>query len=109
MGCSSPSQLGPLVGHLEEEQEGELLQVVLVGEPVVAEDVAVGPELLDQAIGLAHADFFFRGLRAGFFLALAAAWAVSRSALMRSSRTEAGSSFGSWSTSLPSKAHLRMD
>ena len=44
-------ELGALVGHLEEEQEGELLQVVLVGEPVVAQDVAVGPELLDDAVG----------------------------------------------------------
>jgi hypothetical protein len=42
---------GALAGHLEEEEEGELLQVVLVGEAVVAQDVAVGPELLDDPIG----------------------------------------------------------
>ena len=40
-----------LVGHLQEQQEGELLQVVvLVGQPVVAQDVAVRPELLDDAV-----------------------------------------------------------
>ena len=33
----------------------------------------------------------------------------SRSARMRSSRTDAGSSLGSWGTSLPSKARFRMD
>jgi hypothetical protein len=44
-----------LVGHLEEKQEGELLEVVLVGEAVVAEDVAVGPEFLDDPVGgVAH-------------------------------------------------------
>jgi hypothetical protein len=46
----------PLVGHLEKEQERELLEVVLVGQAVVAEDVAVGPQLLDDPIGeVAHA------------------------------------------------------
>ena len=37
-----------LVGHLEEEQEGELLDVVAVGQAVVAQDVAVVPELVDD-------------------------------------------------------------
>ena len=41
---------GPLVGHLEEEDVRELLQVVLVRQPVVSKDVAVGPELLDDAV-----------------------------------------------------------
>ena len=41
-------QRGALVRHLEEEQEGELLDVVQVREPVVAQDVAVAPELLDD-------------------------------------------------------------
>ena len=49
-GCVLAGELGALVGHLEEEQEGELLQVVLVAEAVVAEDVAVAPELLDEAV-----------------------------------------------------------
>ena len=45
-----------LVRHLQEEQEGELLDVVAVGEAVVAEDVAVVPELLDDLVGgIAHA------------------------------------------------------
>jgi hypothetical protein len=47
-----PGRLGLLVGHLEEEQVGELLEVVAVGEAVVAEDVAVGPELVDDAGGV---------------------------------------------------------
>jgi len=37
-----------LMGHLEKEQEGQLLHVVAVGEPVIAEDVAVVPEFLDN-------------------------------------------------------------
>jgi hypothetical protein len=36
-----------LVGHLEEEEVGELLDVVAVGEAVVAEDVAIVPLLLN--------------------------------------------------------------
>ena len=43
-----------LVGHLEEEQVGELLEVVAVGEAVVAQDVAVVPEALDEAVLGAH-------------------------------------------------------
>ncbi len=59
-----------LVGHLEEQQERELFQVVLVREPVVAQDVAVGPELLDDTVRrVAHAfgDLALgrRGLRRG--------------------------------------------
>src|SRR5437867_2736228 len=54
---------GSLVGHLEEQQEGELLEVILVGEPVVAQDVAVRPEFLDDAVGdFAHAVFLVRRL-----------------------------------------------
>ena len=44
-----------LVGHLEEQQVGELLDVVAVGEPVVAQDVAVVPEALDEAVWTTHA------------------------------------------------------
>jgi len=36
------------VGHLEEQQVGELLDVVAIREPVVAEDVAVVSELLND-------------------------------------------------------------
>jgi len=35
-------------GHLEEEQEGQLLQVIAIGETVIPEDVAVVPKLLDE-------------------------------------------------------------
>ncbi len=40
-----------LMGELEEQQHAELFQVVAVGEAVVAEDCAVAPELLDDAVG----------------------------------------------------------
>ena len=45
-----------LVGHLEEEQVGELLDVVAVGDAVVAQDVAVVPEALDDGGGLGRHD-----------------------------------------------------
>ena len=44
-----------LVRHLQEEQEGQLLDVVLVGQAVVPQDVAVVPELLDDGRAVAHA------------------------------------------------------
>jgi hypothetical protein len=40
-----------LVGELEEQQHAELFEVVAVGEAVVAEDGAVAPKLLDDAVG----------------------------------------------------------
>ena len=43
-------RLGALVGHLEEQQIGQLLDVVAVAHPVVAEDIAVVPEFLDDLI-----------------------------------------------------------
>src|SRR5262245_41885141 len=39
-----------LVRHLEKEQVRELLEVVTVREPIIAEDVAVAPESLDESI-----------------------------------------------------------
>ena len=41
-----------LVGHLEEEQEGELLHVVAVRKTVVAEQIAVIPEFLNDSAGV---------------------------------------------------------
>jgi hypothetical protein len=43
-----------LVGHLQEEQERQLLDVIAIGQAVVAEDIAVVPELLDQGGGVGH-------------------------------------------------------
>ncbi|MEA2594697.1 MAG: hypothetical protein QOF01_1166, partial [Thermomicrobiales bacterium] len=40
------------MGHLEEEEVGELLDVVAVGEAVVAADVAIVPEFLDDLSGV---------------------------------------------------------
>jgi len=42
---------GALVGHLEEQQIGELLHVVAIAHAVVAQHVAVVPELLDEGVG----------------------------------------------------------
>ena len=36
--------------HLEEEQIGELLDVIAVAHPVIAEDVTVVPEFLDDVL-----------------------------------------------------------
>jgi len=41
-----------LVRHLEKQQVGELLDVVAIAHPVVAQDVAVVPELLDDGRGV---------------------------------------------------------
>ena len=41
-------RLRPLVCHFEEEQVRQLLDVVTVAHSVIAEDVAVVPELLDD-------------------------------------------------------------
>src|SRR5258708_6918257 len=42
------------VGHLEEEQEGELLQIIAIRQTVVTEDGAVFPELLDDGGWVRH-------------------------------------------------------
>jgi hypothetical protein len=41
-----------LVRHLEEQQVGELLDVVAIAHPVVAQEVAVVPDLLDEGGGV---------------------------------------------------------
>ena len=43
-----------LVRHLEEQQVGQLLGVLDDADAVVAQHVAVGPELVDQAAGVSH-------------------------------------------------------
>jgi hypothetical protein len=42
---------GALVGHLQKQQIGELLDVVAIRHAVVAQHVAVVPEFLDDAVG----------------------------------------------------------
>lgn len=50
-------QGGLLVGHFEEQQVGELFDVVAIADAIVAEDVAVVPEFLDDGGGfVGHAD-----------------------------------------------------
>jgi hypothetical protein len=39
------------MGEFEEQQHAELLQVVAIGEAVVAEHGAIAPELLNDAVG----------------------------------------------------------
>lgn len=42
---------GPLVVHLKEEKIGELLDVVAVGNPVIAEKIAIVPNFADEIGG----------------------------------------------------------
>ena len=47
------------MGELEKERHAELLQVVAIGEAVVAEHGAIAPELLNDAVGFgAHGVVF---------------------------------------------------
>jgi hypothetical protein len=39
-----------LVRHLEEEQKRQLLDVISVGQPIVAQDIAVVPEFLNDLV-----------------------------------------------------------
>ena len=41
---------GLLIGHLEKKKVGELLHVVSVRQPIVAKNVAVVPELLNDLL-----------------------------------------------------------
>ncbi len=43
-------RIRPLVGHFQEEQIGQLFDVVAIAHPVVAQDVAVVPKFLDDLI-----------------------------------------------------------
>ena len=45
---SAERRLRLLVRHLQEQQERELLDVVLIGQAVVPQDVAIVPELLNN-------------------------------------------------------------
>jgi hypothetical protein len=51
IGAPAEWWLGLLVRHLQEEEIGELLDVVAVGEPVVTKDIAVRPQLANQVWG----------------------------------------------------------
>ena len=53
-------QMVMLVGHLQEQQIGELLQIVAIGQPVVAQHIAVVPKLLDHDLRVgAHVDWLW--------------------------------------------------
>ena len=51
--------LGVLVGHLEEDQIGELFQVVAIAYPVIAQGGAEAPDSGDDGSGVHVAAFFF--------------------------------------------------
>ncbi len=48
------AELVLLLGHLQEQQVGQLLDVVAVRQAVIPQDVAVVPELVDDRLGIAH-------------------------------------------------------
>jgi len=43
-----------LVGHFEEEQISELLHIIAIRKAIVAQDVAIVPEFLDELLGVGH-------------------------------------------------------
>ena len=53
-GRAAPRRLGLLVGHLQEQQEGDLLRVGHVGQAVVTEQVREAPRLVDDLLGVAR-------------------------------------------------------
>ena len=99
-------RFGILVIHLEEDQIGELLQVVAIADPVIAQGGAKTPDSGNDGGGVHAAGFLFflvllvvsRPLLASFL-----------SALIWSRRTDAGSSLGSCATSWPLKAFFKID
>ena len=85
--------LDKFIGHLEKEQIGELLNIVLVAQPIVTEDVAVVPELGNEDRSRTHR----LGLRERCCLEPSAV----RATPMRSRRSAADSSAGSLGTRRP--------
>jgi hypothetical protein len=53
-----------LVRHVEEQQKRQLLDIITVGQPVIAENVAVVPKFLDELLGIAHFPDSIGGIRA---------------------------------------------
>ena len=101
----------PLVRHLQEQQVGQLLRVLDCGDAVVAQHVAVVPQLRYQ---LARIDGTHSSVSSwvAYFPAprpLRAFGCTARSARIRSSSTEAGSTAGSCRTSLPVNASARSE
>ena len=88
-------QLGALLVHLQEQQEGDLLDVVAVADALVAQDVGVVPDLGDEAAVVvvvgAHAGSWVLFLLPRLGLVSAS----DRSAAMQASSAEAGSSASS--------------
>src|SRR5207302_1928023 len=54
-GLLAPRRARAFVRHLEEEKVGELLNVIAVREAIVAQDVAIVPQFLDDLLGLVTA------------------------------------------------------
>lgn len=49
-----------LIGHFEEEEIGQLFDIIAVGETVILENIAVIPKLLDELLRIAHSAVSFR-------------------------------------------------
>src|SRR5208337_4184749 len=77
-----------LVGHLEEEEEGELLDVVAVAHSVIAEDVAEVPEFLYDC-GWGHVQSLLRLIRLTITLTMVSFSSGRLSAISRVNATRA--------------------
>lgn len=89
-------EVGALLIHFEEEEIGDLLDVIAVGDSLIAQDMRVVPDFCHQLLVAHFAPFFFFDF-------------CPDSARIRSSNSLAGSSLGSCATSRPAKASFKMD
>src|SRR5262249_36306275 len=101
-------RLGVFVRHLQEDQVRELLEVIPIAHAIVLQDRAEPPYLRnDWCCGRRHAAVILFLL--DDFVFLLSSPAASRSAQIRSSSAEAGSSAGFCFTSRPENALRRTD
>ena len=61
-----------LIGHFQEEEKRELLDVITVRETVITKNIAVVPEFRDELLGIAHDFLFFRWMTGNAFNSLTA-------------------------------------
>ena len=94
-------QLDPLLVHLEEQQIGNLRDIGLIGDALIAQHMREVPDLGDEGFGVhvGASSPAGRPRRRG----------GREVGAIRPNRALAGSSLGSWGTRRPSKAALRID